>query len=72
MTRPNHVKIRAFDENLEEYTAEGVRLLARSFGHEIDLLDGHMYTEIAEGPIDDIEYQEPEEGDQEAEEDETE
>ena len=61
VTRPNHVKIRAFDENFEEYTAEGEGLLARAFCHEIDHLDGHMYTEIAEGPIHDIEYREGDE-----------
>lgn len=61
VTRPEHVVIRAFDENMQEYTAEGDGLLARAFCHEIDHLDGHMYTELAEGPIHDVEYDEEEE-----------
>ena len=48
VTRPNYVKVHAFDENMEEYEVEGEELLARALLHEIDHLDGHMYTEIAE------------------------
>lgn len=45
VTRPDHVLIRAFDENMEEYEMEGDELLARAFCHEIEHLDGHMYME---------------------------
>lgn len=45
VTRPNYVKARAFDENLEEYEIEGEGLLARAICHELDHLDGHMYVE---------------------------
>ncbi len=61
VTRPNYVKVRAFDENMEEYVVEAEGLLARAFCHEIDHLDGHMYTEIAEGPIHDVQYEDEEE-----------
>ena len=45
VTRPNHVVVRALDENMQERELEGEGLLARAFCHEIDHLDGHMYTE---------------------------
>lgn len=51
VTRPSHVKVRAFDENMQEYEIEGEGLLARAFCHEIDHLDGHLYVERAEGGI---------------------
>lgn len=60
VTRPNRVRIRAFDEEMKEYEMEAEGLLARAFCHEIDHLDGHMYTEIAEGPIHDVHYEEDE------------
>lgn len=64
VTRPNYVKARAFDENLEEYEIEGEGLLARAICHELDHLDGHMYVEKVEGEIHDVQY-----ADQEDEED---
>ncbi len=51
VTRPSRVKVRAFDENMQEYEIEGEGLLARAFCHEIDHLDGHLYVERAEGGI---------------------
>ena len=61
VTRPNYVKARAFDENMEEYEIEGTALMARAICHELDHLDGHMYTEIVEGPLHDVTYDDPEE-----------
>lgn len=61
VTRPDYVKIRAFDENMQEYEMEGTELLARAFCHEIDHLDGHMYVEKVEGEIHDVVYEEDEE-----------
>lgn len=58
VTRPNYVKARAFDENMEEYIIEGEELMARAICHELDHLDGHMYTEKVEGQIHDVEYEE--------------
>ena len=48
VTRPEHVVVRAQDRNGDWYEYEGDEILARCFLHEIDHLDGHMYTEIAE------------------------
>ena len=65
VTRPEYVKIHAFDEEMKEYEAEGEGLLARAFCHELDHLDGHMYTELVEGPLHDMEDREEEEEDKE-------
>ena len=45
VTRPNKVTVRAMngEGRIQEITGEG--LLARAFCHEIDHLDGHMFTE---------------------------
>lgn len=51
VTRPNHVIAKAFDENMQPIELEGTELLARAICHELDHLDGHLYTEIVEGPV---------------------
>ena len=61
VTRPNYAKVRAFNENMEEYEVEGEELLARALLHEIDHLDGHMYTEKVEGGLHDVTYGEEDE-----------
>lgn len=48
VTRPNHAVVRAQDRTGDWYEYEGEELIARCFCHEIDHLDGHLYTEIAE------------------------
>lgn len=48
VTRPMYVTVRAQDRNGDWYEYDGEELIARCFCHEIDHLDGHMYTEIAE------------------------
>ena len=60
VTRPNYVKARFLDEDMEECEIEATELLARCICHECDHLDGHMYTEKAEGPIHDVKYEEAE------------
>jgi len=45
--RPNHVVIKAFDENGEEFVVEGTELLARALCHELDHLDGILFTQKA-------------------------
>lgn len=57
VTRPNYVKAKAYDENMEAYEIEGTELLARAICHELDHLDGHMYTEKVEGSIHDVTYE---------------
>lgn len=54
VTRPNHVKVRAFDRDMKEYEVEGEGLLARAFCHEIDHLDGNLYVKIVEGELHDV------------------
>ena len=50
-TRPNRAKSVYQDINLEEQTLEGTELLARAIIHELEHLDGHMYTEKVEGDL---------------------
>ena len=58
VTRPNYVKAKAFNENMEEYIIEGEELLARAICHECDHLDGHLYVEKVEGSLKDVNYDE--------------
>ena len=58
VTRPNYVKVKALDVNMEEQIFEGEGLLARAFCHEIDHLDGKMYTELVEGELHKVTYDE--------------
>lgn len=51
VTRPNHVKIVYQDVQLNTHELEGTELLARAICHELEHLDGHMYTEKVEGDI---------------------
>lgn len=61
VTRPNHVIVRALNADMEEIEVEGTELLARALCHEIDHLDGHMYTELVEGELHQVSYDEDEE-----------
>lgn len=58
VTRPNYVKVKALDVNMDEQIYEGEGLLARAFCHEIDHLDGKMYTELVEGEPHKVTYDE--------------
>ena len=60
VTRPNHVKVRAFDENMQEYELEGEELLARCICHECAHLHGQLYVDLVEGELMDVSA-EPEE-----------
>ena len=59
VTRPNHVKARAYNENkvkalnenMEEFEVEGTEMLARAICHECDHLDGIMYVSKVEGKL---------------------
>ncbi|WP_462409224.1 peptide deformylase [Neobacillus sp. Marseille-QA0830] len=44
VTRPNYVKIEAFDRKGRKYTLEAEEFLARAIQHEIDHLDGVLFT----------------------------
>ena len=58
VTRPNHVKIRALNEDMEEFELEGEGLLARAFCHEIDHLNGELYVDRVEDGLHDVQYEE--------------
>lgn len=45
--RPMKVTVRATNRYGEEFTAEGEGLVARCFCHELDHLDGHLFTDRA-------------------------
>ena len=51
VTRPNYVKVKAYNENMEPFEIEATELLARAFCHEIEHLDGHLYVEKVEGEL---------------------
>ena len=44
--RPMVAKVRAQDRDGNWFEVEGEELIARCFCHELDHLDGHMYTEL--------------------------
>ena len=60
VTRPNYAKVKAYNEDMEEFIVEGEELLARALLHEIDHLDGHLYVEKVEGQLHDVTYEEEE------------
>ena len=51
VTRAEHVKVKAFDQNMKVFEIEGDELLARAFQHELDHLDGILYTSKVEGEL---------------------
>ncbi len=63
--RPNHVKVRAQDRNGNFFEVEGDGLTARCFCHEIDHLDGVLFTDRASRMLSDKEIQEMYGGDDE-------
>ena len=46
--RPYYAKVRAQDRYGEWYEAEGEELIGRCFCHELDHLDGILYTQVME------------------------
>ena len=58
VTRPAYVKATFYNEDMELMEIEGTQLLARAICHELDHLDGHMYTEKVEGMLHDVTYEE--------------
>ena len=60
VTRPNYVKVEALDKNMEPFTLEATELLARAVCHELEHLDGILYTTHVEGELHDVYYDEEE------------
>ena len=46
--RPARVRVRAQDRHGETFEAEGEGIVARCFCHELDHLDGHLFSELAD------------------------
>ena len=63
VTRPNHVKAKYYDLDMQECEVVGEELLARAICHELDHLDGHMYVEKVTGGLHDV-TEEPGEGEE--------
>ena len=61
VTRPAYVKVRALNEDMEEFEVEGEGLLARAFCHEIDHLYGDLYVDKTEDGLHDVTAEEEEE-----------
>lgn len=55
VTRPNYCKVEALDRNGNKITVEGEELMARALCHEIDHLDGILYTKFVEGELQPVE-----------------
>ena len=66
--RPMNVTVRAKNEQGEEITVTGEGLLARALCHEIDHLDGIVYTDVADRMLDPEELEEMENPPEEEEE----
>ena len=60
VTRPEKVKVKAFNEKMEEYTLEGEGLLARAICHECDHLSGRLFVDLVEGKLEDVRMEEDE------------
>lgn len=68
VTRPNYVKVMAYDEKLKPFELEATELLARAICHEMEHLDGRLYIESVEGELrDNSEAEEEQEEDKEGE-----
>ena len=63
VTRPERVKIRALNQDMEPFEMEGEGLLARAFCHEIDHLFGELYVDKTEDGLHDTAYEAYEEKD---------
>ena len=61
VTRPNYVKAKYYDLDMNECEVVGEELLARAICHELDHLDGHMYVELVEDGLHDVTDEESEE-----------
>lgn len=61
VTRPNHVKVKAFDADMQPFELEGEELLARAICHECDHLSGELFVDKVEGEIEDVNLDEEDE-----------
>lgn len=52
--RPNHVIVDFVDEDFNPQSLEGEGIFARCICHECDHLDGNLYVDLVEGPLQDV------------------
>ena len=57
VTRPNYVKVRAKNREMQDFELEGTELLARAICHELDHLEGILYVEKVEGDLHDTDIE---------------
>lgn len=65
VTRPQKVRVKAFDEEMNPYELEGEDLLARAICHEIGHLKGQLFVSLVEGELTDVMSEEEEEEEEE-------
>ena len=58
VTRPNYLRVRAQDRDGKWFEVEGEGLTARCYCHELEHLDGHLYTEHIDRFLTDEEVEE--------------
>ena len=51
VTRPDYVRVRALDEEMQEFELEAEEFLARAICHECDHLKGELYVDLVEGEL---------------------
>ena len=61
VTRPNFVRVEGLNAQMEPVKYEGEGLLARAFCHELDHLEGKMYTSLVEGELHEVKAEEEQE-----------
>lgn len=49
--RPSRMVVEAFDHKGQPVRVEGEGMMALALSHELDHLDGKLYTDIVEGPL---------------------
>lgn len=54
VTRPNYVRAKYYDLDMNECEVTGEELLARAICHEVEHLDGHLYVEKVKGGLHDV------------------
>lgn len=62
VTRPDYVKVRALNQEMNPVEIEGEGLLARAICHEIDHLSGQLYVDKTEDGLHDVSCDDEEDG----------
>ena len=64
VTRPEHVKAKALDKDMKPYEIDAEGLFARAVCHELDHLDGKLYTSLVEDGLHSYDEQDDDEGEE--------